>query len=91
MAGLSGGRDALAWVCRGTPFPHTPPEHILIALSLFMITTAGSSGRDISNFPRNLQIDFQSDCTSLQSHQQWWSVSLSLHPRQHLLSPEFFS
>jgi hypothetical protein len=26
---------------------------------------------------------------SLQSHQQWRSVPLSPHPRQHLLSPEF--
>jgi hypothetical protein len=25
----------------------------------------------------------------LQSHQQWRSVSLSLHPCQHLLSPKF--
>jgi hypothetical protein len=25
----------------------------------------------------------------LQSHQQWRSVPLSPHPRQHLLSPEF--
>ena len=30
---------------------------------------------------------FKKSC--LQSHQQWRSVPLSLHPRQHLLSPEF--
>ena len=31
---------------------------------------AESSGRSISNFKKNLQIDFQSGYTSLQSHQQ---------------------
>ena len=49
---------------------------------------AGSSGRPISNFQRNLHIDFQNGCTSLQSHQQWKSVPLSAHPHQHVLSPE---
>jgi hypothetical protein len=44
----------------------------------------------MSNFLRNLQTDFQSDCTSLQSHQHWRSVPISPYPRQHLLSPEFF-
>jgi hypothetical protein len=39
---------------------------------------AGSSGRTMSNFLRNHQTDFQTGCTSLQSHQQWRSVSLSL-------------
>jgi hypothetical protein len=38
------------------------------------------SGRSISNFLKNLQIDFQSDYTTLQSHQQWKSISLSSHP-----------
>jgi hypothetical protein len=51
---------------------------------------AGSSGSTMSNFLRNLQTDFQSRYTSLQSHQQWRSVPLSPHPCQHLLSPEFF-
>ena len=50
---------------------------------------AGSSGRSISSFLRNLQIDFQSGCTSLQSYQQWRSVPLSPHPLQHVLAPEF--
>jgi hypothetical protein len=51
---------------------------------------AGSSGNTMSNFMRNHQTDFQSGCTSLQSHQQWGSVALSPHPHQHLLSPEIF-
>jgi len=51
---------------------------------------AGSSSSAMSSFLRNRQTDFQSGCTSLQSHQQWRSVPLSPHPRQHLLSPEFF-
>jgi hypothetical protein len=50
---------------------------------------AGSSGSTMSNLMRDHQTDFQSSCNSLQSHQQWRSVPLSPHPRQHLLSPEF--
>ena len=42
-----------------------------------------------SNFLRKGQTDFQSDFTSLQSHEQWRRVCLSSHPQQHLLSPEF--
>ena len=50
---------------------------------------AGSSSSTMSNFLRNHQTDFQSGCTSLQSHQQWRSVPLSPRPWQYLLSPEF--
>ena len=44
----------------------------------------------MSNFLRSRQTDFHRGCTSLQSHQQWRSVSLSPHPHQHLLSAELF-
>ena len=50
---------------------------------------AGFTSSTMSSFLRNSQIDFQSGCTSLQSHQQWRSVPLSPHSHQHLLSPEF--
>jgi hypothetical protein len=48
-----------------------------------------SSSSTMSSFLRNRQTDFQSGCTSLQSHHQWRSTPLSPHPHQHLLSPEF--
>jgi hypothetical protein len=50
---------------------------------------SGSLGSTMSNFLSNCQTNFQSGCTSLQSHQQWRSVPLFPHPHQHLLSPEF--
>jgi hypothetical protein len=52
---------------------------------------AGYSVSTMSNFLRNLQTDFQSVCASMQSHQQWRSVPLSPHPREHLLSPEILN
>jgi hypothetical protein len=50
---------------------------------------AGSSSSTMSNLVRNCQTDFQRGGISLQSHQQWRSVPLSLYPCQHLLAPEF--
>ena len=51
---------------------------------------AGSLGSTMSNFLRDHQTDFQSGCTGLQFHKHWRNVPLSPHPRQHLLSFEFF-
>jgi hypothetical protein len=50
---------------------------------------AGPFCNTMSNFLKNCHSDFQSGCTSLQSHQQWRSISLYLHTCQHLLSSEF--
>jgi hypothetical protein len=52
---------------------------------------AESLGRTIPNFVRNHQIDFQSDCASLHSYQQWGFVPLAPHPLQSILSLEFFT
>jgi hypothetical protein len=49
-----------------------------------------SWGKSIPSFLRKRKIDFQSNCTSLHSHQQWKSVSLASHPHHHVLSLEFF-
>jgi hypothetical protein len=75
--------------------------NIMVHVSLLYVATsfgympktgiAGSSGSTMSNFLRKNQTDFHSDCTSLQFHQQWRSVPLSLHLHQHLLSSEFLN
>jgi hypothetical protein len=63
-------------------------EHMSLWYGGASFGLSGTSGRTIFNFLRIRQTDFQSGCISLQSHQQWRSIPLSLHPCQHVLSSE---
>jgi hypothetical protein len=70
--------ECVSLICFGTSSEYMPRSGI-----------AESSGRPMFNFLKNCQTDFQSGCTSLQSHQQWRRAPHSPHSCQHLLSSEF--
>ena len=57
----------------------------------FMTTSsiARFSGRTITDFLRNHQTSFQSECTRLQSHEKWKSVPPFPHLHQHVLLLKF--
>ena len=69
--------EHVSLLCVGASFEYVPRTDI-----------ARSSVSRVSNFQKKNHTDFQSVCTSWQSHQQWKGIPLSLHPHQHLWLPE---
>ena len=92
VAGHLGSLQFLAFIDKDAM---TMVEHVYlldVGISFgYMPSSAisGFSGSTMSTFLMHLQTYFQSGCTSLQPHQQWRNVPLSLKPCQHLLLSEF--